>query len=79
MSDVQFQSDQQDEFGRPPAWQDSGITGKLVSWGLAKDRKQAEYVLIGVLVAVVLISIYVYVAGDDYNPPPQVTETIIYN
>ena len=73
MSDVQFQSDQQDEFGRPPAWQDSGITGKIVSWGLAKDRKQAEYVLIGILVLIIIAAIWIYSTSGS-EPPPLLPE-----
>lgn len=48
MSNVQFDSDQTDEFGRPPVRGGSDLTGKLIKMGIAKDRKQAEYVLIAI-------------------------------
>lgn len=60
MSDLQYDSSQ-NEFGRPPV-QEKGvdITGKIVQWGLASNRQQAEYVLIGVGVVALIVTYFVY-------------------
>ncbi len=59
MSDVQFEN-QGDEYGRPPV-QPAGtdLTGKLISWGIAKNRQQASYVLGGVGVLAVVSSLII--------------------
>lgn len=72
MADMQFEADQQNEFGRPPTYESAGITGKMVSWGLAKDRKQAEYILIGIVVVVLLIAVWLYAnSGGDVADTPR--------
>ncbi len=60
MSDVQFDSDQANEFGRPPQRGGSDLTGMLIKMGIVSDRKQAEYVLIGIGV-LALIAAYLVV------------------
>lgn len=43
--DVKF-DDGTEEFGAPPARaQGTDLTGKIVTWGLAKNREQAQYIL----------------------------------
>ena len=60
MSELQF-DDQTNEFGRPPASTPSAdLTGKIIAWGLASNREQAQYVMIGVLVAVIVLTLLVY-------------------
>ncbi len=56
MSDVQFDSDQTDEFGRPPQRGGVDLTGKLIVWGIVKSRKQAEYVMAGLFVLILVIT-----------------------
>ena len=69
MTDLQF-NDQQDEFGRPPqASAGTDFTGKLVSWGLASNRQQAEYIMMGLAVLVVLIAGYFFFSGGESSPP----------
>jgi len=49
MSEMQFQTDDQNEFGRPPA--SSGgfdLSGMLIKWGVVSSPQQAEYVLMAV-------------------------------
>ncbi len=60
MSDVQFEGDQVDEFGRPPTRGGSDLTGRLIKMGIVKDRKQAEYALI-VIGILALIAAYMVV------------------
>lgn len=71
MSDIEFNTNP-DEFGRPPqAAPSTDITGKLVEWGLAGDRKQAEYVLIAAAVLVLLLAFVAYrsLSGGSDAPP----------
>ncbi|MCE9541446.1 hypothetical protein K8R03_02705 [Candidatus Kaiserbacteria bacterium] len=70
MSDMQF-NDSADEFGRPPVQSmGSDITGKLVSWGLAQDRKQAEYILMAVGALALLLALYfLFFKGGSSAPP----------
>ncbi len=60
MGDLNFDTEK-DEFGRPPS-RDSGgdFTGKLITWGLVSTRQQAEYVMVGLAVAIVIIAFFVY-------------------
>lgn len=50
-----------DEFGRPPQ-RDSGVdlAGKIIGWGLAKNRQQAQYVLVGVTIAALIVAYFIY-------------------
>ena len=61
MGEMQFQTDDQNEFGRPPQ-QSAGadLTGKLVTWGLVSNRQQAEYMMIGLAVLIAVIAFFVY-------------------
>ncbi|MFA7309944.1 MAG: hypothetical protein WC050_03500 [Candidatus Paceibacterota bacterium] len=60
MTDLQFEN-QTNEFGRPPeASSGTDITGKIVQWGLASNREQAQYVLIAVAIAALIIAFFVY-------------------
>ena len=71
---VQFEN-QGDEFGRPP--QRSGgfdITGKLVEWGLVSSLQEAQYVLMAVGVAALLIAgFFIFHSGSNIPPPPPVS------
>ncbi len=60
MNDMQFQSDDQNEFGSPPSRSGTDLTGKLVTWGIVSSRQQAEYVMIGLAVLVALLAFFVY-------------------
>jgi hypothetical protein len=73
MTDLQFDNTE-NEFGRPPvASAGFDITGKLVGWGLVSTRQQAEYVLIGLGVLVLIIAFFVYHGtGSSLPPPPPV-------
>jgi hypothetical protein len=62
MADVQFDSDQTNEFGTPPP-QKEDFASKLVATGLVKDRKQAEYAMIGLAIIVIIIAFFVYRAA----------------
>ena len=73
MGDLQF-DDQTNEFGAPQRESaGSDITGKVVQWGLASNRQQAEYVLAGVALAIIDASFFLYkiIAGGEKLPPPQ--------
>ena len=60
MADVEFNEDQADEFGRPPSRSSSDFTGKLIKWGLVSSRQEAEYVMIGIGIAVAVLAFFVY-------------------
>lgn len=62
MSDVQFNEDQAEEFGRPPARSGGDLTGKLIKWGFVSTRQEAEYVMIGIGIAVAVLAFFVYLS-----------------
>ena len=71
MNEIQFE-DKQDEFGRPPQMnQGTDFTGKLMAWGLASNRQQAEYLMIGAALAVLVIAYFVYSWGTGAPTPPS--------
>jgi len=67
---MQF-NDSADEFGTPPT-QSAGtdITGKLVTWGLASNRQQAEYILMAVGAVALLAALYFMFFGGSSSAPP---------
>lgn len=62
MADVQFDSDQTNEFGKPPQ-QKADFASKIISWGLVSSRKQAEYAMIGLAIVIIIIAFFVYRAA----------------
>ena len=69
--------EQADEFGRPPQ-QSAGadLTGKIVAWGLASNRQQAEYILLGIGIAAFLLALYfIFSGGSGSDPSPVDTVT----
>lgn len=71
MSDIQFDTNPE-EFGRPPqAAPSADFTGKLVEWGLAADRQQAEYVMIGAVILILFVAGFLYfsLSGGSSAPP----------
>ncbi len=70
MADLQF-DDQSNEFGAPPTASAGGsFADKMVNWGLASNAQQAEYVLIGAVVAILIIAFFVFSGSSDSVPPP---------
>jgi len=55
MNDFRFSSDQSNEFERPSGRQGFDLSGMFIKWGIVKNRKQAEYVMIGIIIVVVAI------------------------
>ena len=69
MSDMQF-NDSSYEFGTPPAQSaSSGLTDKLIAWGFVSSRKEAEYVLIGVIVLLAIVAYFIIGSGGSSAPP----------
>ncbi len=69
MSDMQF-NDSGNEFGAPPAQSSgSGITDKLIAWGFVSSRKEAEYVLIGLIVLLAIVAYFIINSGGSSAPP----------
>ncbi len=70
MGEMQFE-DQANEFGQPPQ-QSVGfdLSGKLVVWGLASNRQQAEYILMGVAIAAFIAAMYFFFSGGGDSTPP---------
>ncbi|OGG50822.1 hypothetical protein A2763_00590 [Candidatus Kaiserbacteria bacterium RIFCSPHIGHO2_01_FULL_54_36] len=72
MGDMQFQTDDQNEFGAPQSFADKpGVTGKLVEWGLASSVQQAEYILITVGAVCILIAGYFFFFSGGSSIPVQ--------
>lgn len=59
MGDVQFDQDNANEFGSPPAYSsDSGMTAMLIKWGIVGSEQEAQYVLIGVAVVALILTFF---------------------
>ena len=57
---VNFQlNDDQAGLSNGKAQKNKGLKGMLISWGLAKDEKQADIYLVVILVIVVSLIIYI--------------------
>ncbi len=70
MSDLQFDS-LQNEFGRPPQEKPGfDLSGMLVRWGLVSSRQEATYVLIviGILALVGAYVLYGALSGGSNVP-----------
>lgn len=70
---VQFQTDNQNEFGRPPSDTSTDLTGKMVAWGLVSTRTEAQYVMIGVAILGFVGAFFFFfssVGGSNTVPPP---------
>lgn len=69
-NNVQFQGDDVNEYGRPAA---AGTGSAMADWlirrGWAKDAQQAQYILIGVIVACLLIAGYFIFGGAGSSTP----------
>lgn len=74
MSDLRFDTPD-NEFGRPPEKeQGTDITGKFVEWGLASDRQQASYILMILgAIAIGIALFFLLRGGGDVPPPPPVS------
>ena len=72
---IQFSSDDQNEFKKP--LQDTGtdFTSKLVSWGLVSSRDEAQYVLIGVAVLALAAAVFFFFSSGGGTPPPPPVNT----
>ena len=71
MGEMRFETDSQNEFGRPP--QEAGgfdMSGMLITWGLVSSRQQAEYILIGISVIVFVIAGFVYFSSSGSSNVP---------
>jgi hypothetical protein len=59
MDEVRFE-DQGEEFGRPPERKSFDLTAKIIQWGLASNRQQAEYILMAIGVGALVLALVVY-------------------
>ncbi len=73
MSDISFDEENTSVRAAPLATQQPALVKLVIRWGLAKDQKGAEIVLISVAIiaAVLAIAIPLMTGGVD-RPPPQV-------
>ena len=73
MSDLRFDSGE-NEFGRPPQYaQGNDLADKLVAWGLVGDKQQATYLLIGIGVIALVVALFFMMGGGSDTPPPPPT------
>jgi len=57
MSDVQYENQGWMQQSKQPE-KKTDFTDRLVKWGVASDRKQASYILLGVALMALLIAIF---------------------
>lgn len=71
MSDLRFDT-QDNEFGAPPQQsQGFDLASKLVQWGIVADRQQATYALIGLAILALVVAFFlIRSSGGDLPPPP---------
>jgi len=55
-----FAQMQNSTFGQP-----KGLSAKLINWGIAKDQKSANVVLIVVLVVTLVLTLFLMFSGGD--------------
>lgn len=71
MSDLRFDTGDNEFATSRETPQGVDITGKLVAWGLVSDKQQASYVLIGIAVLAFIIAFFfIRASGSDLPPPP---------
>ena len=77
MSEMRFQEDQANEFGRPPVASGGfDISAMLIKWGIASSRQQAEYILITVgAICLILAGYFFFFSGGGSDPSPVDTVT----
>ena len=77
MADIEFQDEQM--YAERPVAREKGLTALVQKWGLAKDAKQAQYVLLGVAaIAIILAVIIPFVFGSPLAAPLP-SGTVIVN
>lgn len=73
MSDLRFDTPD-NEFGRPPTREQSfDLAGKLVEWGMVGSREQATYVLIGAA-ALAIVAAFFFLGSGGSDAPPLLPE-----
>jgi hypothetical protein len=70
MGDIQFEGDQQYEFGVPAQRQGFDLVGMLVRTGLVESRQMGQYILIGVAVLAFVAMFFVFFSSGRQTPPP---------
>ena len=68
---VQFQSDNANEFGRPRKESGFDLTGSLVRAGLVSSRDEAQYVLIAIAVLAVVGAGFFFFRSGGSSVPTQ--------
>ena len=73
MNDIQFQTDDADEFApRASAARSPSFSDRLIAWGIAKNQQQALYILIGFAIAVLILAYFIYSSlTASPAPPPE--------
>ncbi len=63
MSNIQFEEDQ--EYARRPIQnKPRGLIALVQKWGLAKNDRGAQYVLLGVVVGAIFLAILIHISFD---------------
>lgn len=78
MSSVQFEEDNsynQNSFSSSNQGP-KGLTKLVIKFGFAKDEKQAQYVLLGVAVLMIAVSLFLVFGGGRLNATPVSKEVI---
>jgi hypothetical protein len=75
MSNVQFEENEYDAPRKPPK-QYGGVVGLIFKFGLAKNQKQANVVLVIIGIVVILLTIWLWPSTPSYDENSGNTELV---
>lgn len=75
MTNVQFENEDFIQFRNPFDRPRKGLVGLLIKLGIAKDEKEANVVLIGVIIAcLVIILFWIFVVNKNGSSKPPISK-----
>lgn len=71
MGQVEFDNEGGAYARRGVSSESKGISGFVIRSGLAKDERQANYVMLGIIVVAIVLAIVIYVFGGVFSTTPS--------
>lgn len=70
MTDIQYEGDENQYRSQAAVSESVGMAERLVRWGWVKDVRQANYLLIGIIIVCLLITAYLLIGGSAGSSAP---------